>query len=53
MGTVEVTVGALKRVASAQLAMVKGGFPEKATHKLDLEDKKGVSQAEDKEWCSN
>lgn len=46
-------MGALKRVALAQLAMPTGGFPEKATHKLDLEDKEGVPQAEDREWRSS
>lgn len=51
MGTVEVTAGTLRREASAQPAVVKKGFPEKAIHKLDLEDKEGVPRAEDREGC--
>lgn len=42
-GTAEVTVGALKRVALAQLAMTKGGFPKRQYISSIL----GVPKAED------
>lgn len=47
-GGSEVPVGALEREPLA-----KEGFPEKTKHKLDLEDKDGVAQAEDREAGRN
>lgn len=41
IGAGEVPGGARKRKALVQPAMIKEGFLEKATHKLDLEQKEG------------
>lgn len=53
MGGVRSLVEALEMEALAQPAKVKEDFPEKATHRLDPKDKKGIPQAEDSEGCSS